>query len=162
MKNQKPQFRRPADVQRRRFFRNLLGEMVSTCQEIGGHPQLKAGDLAQLPDAVLRQMVPVLKPGQSIKVQGGRLLFYRRETDAYEAVSRLRPEQQQFIRAMDGRSTLEQLAHQVATACGVPSSAAYRVVKPFFCLLARFGVCTPRDAYLEGATGRQEIDGVPL
>jgi hypothetical protein len=73
----------------------------------------------------------------------------------------LRPEQKQFILAVDGRCTLEALAHQVAAACGGPPSAAYNVVKPFFCLLARFGVCAPRDAHLERVGGRQESGGVP-
>jgi hypothetical protein len=161
MKREKPLSRPPDGLQRRRFFRDLLGEVVSTCEAIGGRPQLKAGDLARLPDAVLRQMVPVLKPGRPIKLQGRQLLFYRRETNAFEAVGRLRPEQKQFIMAVDGHRTLEQLAHQVAAACGLPPSAAYKVVKPFFFLLARFGVCAPRDAHLEGSGGRQKSDGAP-
>lgn len=154
--------KRPVDPQRRRFFRRMVAEILSVCEEIGGRPQLKIHELSQLPDTVLRNIVPVAKANQPTKIEGDQLLYYNCDTRAYKMVCRLSPEQKQFILSMDGRRTLDQLARKVAQACRLDPSKAYAIVKALFCRLARIGVCIPKGAHLDrtpGIADQKEIPG---
>ena len=145
-----------ADPGRRYFFRHLLAEMVALCEEIGGRPQLNTADLEKLPDEVVRRMVPMVKSGRSMRFEGNQLLVQRRDTTTFDLVGRLRPEQKQFIKAIDGRRTLDQLARKAAGICGLNPSEVYPVVKSCFCLLARWDICAPVGAHCEAFPDRRE------
>lgn len=137
---------RPTDEQRRHFFQHVFVEALSICEAFSGQPQLKVGDLSGLPDEVLRTMIPVFKKREELNIKGSHLMFFNKRSGVFETVTQLRPEQKEMIDAINGYRTLHQVAQRVARRCQMEEDAAYGVVKPLFCLLARIGVCTPRDA----------------
>ena len=112
---------------------------------------MRTDALSQLPDAVINTMVPVVISADAFKMDRNALMLLRRRSGTYQLVGRLCPEQQLFMHLMDGKRTIAQIARQVSKNCQTDENKAYQIVRNFFCFLARYRVCIPKDAHSDGS-----------
>jgi hypothetical protein len=137
-------------INRRQYFRSLLagslGLVDELRDELRGEPHFRLDEIASLPDAVLRKMVPVVYQEISLGIEEDWLLL-RNGSDAPDApFKRLMPlstQQIYILNCFDGQ-------HSIADICGILESvfdlspeAAADGVKALFVSLAEKGICHP-------------------
>jgi len=132
---------------RRSFFRHLVAEAVSLVEEVRGRPQMRLSELDQVPDEIVRQMVPVFNKRCSYFIENNRVLLKHKKTGIYQEIYRLDSKEQYMIQYFDGQHTLEAIGRRVANEFGVDEETAYQQVKALFIFLAKQFVCIPAYAH---------------
>ena len=129
-------------MMRRHFFRSLLAEGTSFCEEVSGRPQLRLAELWRLPDAVLFSMRPAYDAGVTVFEVEGRMCGRRGDGPIEDLFAVAEPGTYVLCR-FDGLSTVGQVADELAAAWHWPSEDARTTAKDVFLRLVRLGLCRP-------------------
>ena len=140
----------PIVTPRRNFFRYLLSEAIGLVEEFRGKPQMRLSDLSQVPDELLRQMMPVLNETRSYSIEQDRVLLHHRNRETSQEVYHLNVNEHYMLRFFDGQHSLEDIGRHVANEFGTDTENAYLEVKILFLALAKFAICHPAQAHEEG------------
>jgi len=134
---------------RRSFFRHLLAEAISLTEEVRGKPQMRLSELDQVPDEVVRQMMPVFNENHSYSIEDDRVLLKHKKTETYQEIYRLDTKERFILRYFEGQHTLEEIGRLVAEEFGLDEEAAYQQTKALFIFLAKHFICFPAHAHDE-------------
>lgn len=133
---------------RREFWRQLAASVLVVWEEMRGIAHQSIGGMADLPDPVLAEMVPVWREGERMEVRPDGL--HRIEADGAEAC--LRPfggdENLMLDQYACGRN-LTTIADHVAARTGAPPDAVFQATKELFLELCKQGHCHPAAAHLQ-------------
>jgi len=135
------------DTTRRGFFRQFLVETICLVEEVKGEPQMRMSELDQVPDDVIRKMIPVFNESHSCRIEGDRLLMKHKKTGLFEEVCRMEPSQRYILRCFDGHHTLEDIGQLFEDRFGQDKDAGYQQVKSLFMFLAKRMICHPAHTY---------------
>jgi hypothetical protein len=135
------------DKTRRHFFSHLMAETIAMFQEIQGKPQMRLNDLYQVPEHVIRKMVPVFNRNSSFRIDGDRLLVQYKKRGVFEEICRLDRMDIYILRCFEGHCTLEEIGESVEGEFGQESGVAYQKVKSLFLVLAKHTICHPAHAH---------------
>ncbi len=146
---------------RRAFFRALVSESVGLYEESRGRVQCRLDGLPDLPETVLRAMVPVVRAPFVIAVHGGDAWLRDPERGGAVAVITGDARAAAIAARFDGRATLGDIARERAqNDAATAEAAAFAEVRAVFLGLALRGVCHPRDPLDENAI-RKTPGGTP-
>jgi hypothetical protein len=134
---------------RRSFFRLLLAEAVSLAEEVRGKPQMRLSDLDQVPNEVVRQMVPVFNEKRAYSIEDDRVLLKHKKTGTYQEIYQLDLQEKYMLKYFDGQHTLEAIGRRAAEKFELDEEVAYQQVKALFILLAKHAICHPAQAHEE-------------
>ena len=140
---------------RRGFFRQLLSETVSLTEEVRGKSQMRLNELAHLPDAVLRQVRPVLHHEPFYTLEEQRVLLQRRPNETLQEICRLTPSERAMLAYFDGQHPLTEISRLIAQASQQDEERTYQRVKTLFLFLAQYCICFPAQAVLEMQAERE-------
>jgi hypothetical protein len=132
---------------RRKFFNSLAGKIVAFTYEINGIPQMKLNGLNDLPDKVIEQMIPVMVPDDTFRIESDHILIYNKNTELFEKFKQLSRHQMYILRSFDGISTIRDITLKYASKYKVENETAFRHVRSLFTSLAEYMVCHPKDAH---------------
>lgn len=128
---------------RRKFFRQLCGETISQVDEIRGKPQLRLCELDQVPDHILREMIPVLNPSSLYRIRDDRILVKNRHSGNWEEFYRLDPSKTFIFSCFNGQHTLDDIAYKLEKRFNHNKETAFNCVKTLFIASARHFICYP-------------------
>lgn len=134
-------------LNRKNFFRALMGEMVSFYDETKGRKQVPLNRVHELPEAMIRQIKPVFfnQPEWVIKDD---MLFHQDKSDKKYYIFRKFTEPERFIiRHFDKNLTLEEISLALSDSCNMQREEAYRQVSGLFFEMVSLFVCHPHEQY---------------
>ena len=131
---------------RRRFFRFLAREGISTVDELRGIPQCNLDELPALPDQQLALLTPGVREGVEI-IPGDGVVLARRSPDTEPVLLfRTDPATLLLFNRFDGSTSLGAAAQSLATAMEWSEAKSFVAAKALFLHLVRLQVCVPRNA----------------
>jgi hypothetical protein len=136
----------PIKNSRRHFFRRFIAETISLAEEICGRPQCRLSDVNQLPDSIIRTIVPVYKRTIDYRIQRNRLLLKDIKTSSYITLCHLSAQDCFIMQCINTGKTLDQIAELVENEFGEDSQKAYLKVKSLFLKLVSHAICHPANA----------------
>jgi len=129
-------------LDRRGFWRGLLGEMVVAAEEMRGIGHHSLREIACLPDAALAEVVPVWRDGVHLEIRTDGVYRHRRRSATVRVHAFGRWEKMIVDQYACGRN-LKTIADQVASVSGVDAEDVFKVTKELFVRLCRCGCCHP-------------------
>jgi hypothetical protein len=135
------------DKTRRRFFRFFLSETMCLVDEIRGKPQMRLSELDQVPDDVVRKMIPVFGKRCPYRIEGDRLLIEHKKTGLFEEIYHLDPAEMYILPCFDGHHSLEDIGRHLEDRFDQDKEEAYQRVKSLFVVLAKRMVCYPANVH---------------
>ncbi|MBI4612794.1 MAG: hypothetical protein HY720_04215 [Planctomycetes bacterium] len=132
-------------MERRRFFEVLAREAVAFVDELRGIPQLPLADLWRLSDDDLARIIAQVIPGVEIMVED-RHIGARRQGSA-ETIVLFDDELANTVafNGFNGRTTIGEVARQVASAMSWDHEQAFLYTKELFLRLVERRVCVPAN-----------------
>jgi hypothetical protein len=130
---------------RRRFWRNLLGELFSLHEEAHGIPQMSLDDLDAVPPEVLAEMVPVWRQSDDWFPMADGIYRIDPETHAESPILVFTQEERQFAEHVGCGSSLAAIASQVSPA----DDDAFATIRALFINWSRQGWCHPAAPHLD-------------
>jgi hypothetical protein len=134
------------DWGRRNFWRQLLGLGGMVAEELRGVPHIRLGDLRELPDSVLAEMIPVWRAGLGPDVcpDGLYCLSAAGESTCEHVFG---AHEKLMVDQYAGGRNLQTIAEHVARQSGMTSEAAFQATKALFLDFCRQGLCHPAAAH---------------
>jgi len=132
-----------AATSRRYFFRRFLAETISLFEEIQGKPQLNLGDIADLPDEIVRKIIPVFSQHSRYRIENDQLFVATEERNHFKVRHQFNSMELYVLNQFDGHNTLDLIIRRVAGKFDVEDEAAFQQVKIFFCAMTGYAVCHP-------------------
>ena len=115
--------------------------------ELRGVKMMDLDDLDEAPDEIIQQMIPVVRPGLSIRIDAESVLYVTREPNGQEETVRLLAVCDRFIyEQIDGIRTNNDIANALAGAHDMSEHEAYEKTRGFFIEFARRMICQPATA----------------
>ncbi len=136
---------------RRGFLKSLAGSVIGSIEEIRGKPQMSLADLGQVPDDVIRIMVPVFNEFHPCRISDRHLYAINRKTGEEEMIRVLDEAEQMVFDVLDGVRTIGEISRETARRFELDEDEAYRRTKSFFIYMAQRMICLPSQAHREGA-----------
>jgi hypothetical protein len=132
---------------RRRFWRDLLGEVLNLQDAAKGVRRQSLRDITGVPDAVLREMVPLWMDGLALDVREDGI--YRQSQDGKAVCIHVFAEHDRAIvdQFHCGRN-LETIAACLAGSAGLGRATAYNAVKALFIRFCQCGWCHPAASHV--------------
>jgi len=138
---------RPENVPNRRaFFRGMLDEGRALGEELCGRPQLKLGDLEDLPDEKLAHVMPMVNPDYEIAIDGGEVTARERKTGAVIRLFPLDSDETAAFNMFDGMTPLADVARRLAVSLESEEDVAFCRAKRLFISLMKKSVCVPSNS----------------
>ena len=145
---------RTQPVERRSFFRRILGEATAGVDAMRGQPQHRLQDLRQLSDEQVGRLVPALDPerGRLDTTHGTLTIAWsteystRNSPESSEQTSQslqLDAAETRALEQFHGGEDLAQIATRVATELGLDPDETWVDVRHLFICLVERGLCSP-------------------
>jgi hypothetical protein len=131
---------------RRRFWGDLLGEIVAIGDEFRGIAQQSLSNIGGLPDSVLEEMVPVWMQGILLDIREDGI--YRAGPDD-EAICKhlFNPYEKMMVDQYACGRNLKTIADHVSQASGMAQEPAFEATKTLFIQLCQRGWCHPAASH---------------
>lgn len=131
-------------INRRKLLPYLLNEIGVVMGEFQGVKSFQLGEIDQLPDEALLQMIPARDPGCQIFIADGFVCSGERSGEALQ----LFPTEQanlDIFNAFNGRQTLRQVVEQIMDKQACSFEEAFPPVKVMFLQLLKLRVILPKN-----------------
>lgn len=130
---------------RRAFFKLFAAECFALVEEFRGRPQLRLGDLADLPDERLGAIMPMIGDGWEILLGETRVCARERDGDREVTLfERTAPDIFAYNR-FNGRNEIEEIARLLAEEMGWDEQRAFGHVRALFLSMLEQGVAVPAN-----------------
>jgi len=133
-------------VNRRDFFRLLLGEAVVFFEEILGVQHKRTSEIASLPDALFLRIVPVRVRGCELCTRDGELLVRHADKTDYVVVAEANRANSMLVNAFDGKISLGEAVVRLAALTGWDQATCVTHTRQLFIALVTERVFLPRKA----------------
>jgi hypothetical protein len=145
MKNKKNTLR--VDTGRRHFFRRFLGETACFIDELRGRPQKKLSELDQVPDHIVRKMIPIKNQSDHYQFNNNILLIRDKDIGEFQEVLELNLREKEIVELFDNEYdyNLQEIASLLNGESGEQSEDIYQEVKKLFIKLAKHAVYFPAE-----------------
>lgn len=138
-------------INRRSFLKNFLAESISTIDELRGIPQYRLDEIQNLPDHILKDIVPVSRKQDTLCIKGNHLNNTNPKENAISILRTFTPKEMDALDLFNGQNSLQSIATELSKRNHTLNpEEAFVLVKTLFCDLARLMVYIP--------AGRHERD----
>jgi hypothetical protein len=131
--------------ERRSFFKSLLGEVITFCEEARGRPQMRLAELDQLPDETLARLMPEVSEDCEVIVEKTEVQGRNRRSGEVLPLFALEPANTITFNRFNGMTPLGDIGHQLAEEMGWEEAEGFAYARNLFLSLARQGVCVPSN-----------------
>ncbi|MDR3631632.1 MAG: hypothetical protein P4L42_15030 [Desulfocapsaceae bacterium] len=131
------------DSARRSFLKSFVAGTLSLADELRGTPQLRLDELDQVPEAVLRTMVPVFRSDGLASIKDGWLLIRHWEDGELRRYRPVDEREAYMLACFDGRHSIDGICNLFQAEFQFDREAAFSTVKRLFVQLAEAGICQP-------------------
>jgi hypothetical protein len=135
------------NITRRKFFPLLVREVFSIFEELKGKPQRKISDLPNLPDDVVRKIVPVFNREKNFNIKDNVLNLRNKKTGENKEIYVFDSEEKYIFELFDKGKSLEEIGNKAAEKFGTEDKTAYRKTRSLFLSLSKFLICFPSEPY---------------
>jgi hypothetical protein len=136
----------PSDrLNRRRFFRSLVGEVISLFEEIRGTPQCRISELFHLPDQTLAKVKPLVQPNIVIAQEQGQVYAYPPGRQEGILLFPAEDENITILEQFNGKLTIAAIAKEFAENNSWSDERAFLFVKDIFLSLVELHICVPSN-----------------
>lgn len=132
---------------RRGFFKQVFCDAVCLFEEFLGKPQLSLSELQNVPDEIMRDMIPVFNAGRPARIEGNVLYSEDLKSGASFRICELDERRMYIWGCIDGRTNIGNIAGNVEAWFGIEFDRAYEESRSFFILLAEHMICHPAGAH---------------
>jgi len=131
----------PVDKMRRGCFQIFLADTLTLLDEYRGSPKMHTGDLIQVPDHIMREMMPIFNSSGSFRLENDGLV--RQNGEMKDEVYHFNSDEMIILRCFDGRNTLDEIGQILEYRLELDAETAYRLVKSLFLALAKRNIVLP-------------------
>jgi hypothetical protein len=132
-------------VNRRKFFRSLVGETLNLVETISGKPHLSLSEISELPDEKILELMPMMGDWVEILVDNnGVKAKHNSSQETLELFQRDSIEADIFNH-FNGQHSIEQIAQDLATTRSLDIDKSFQLVRNFFIRLVQMGFCVPSN-----------------
>jgi hypothetical protein len=116
--------------------------------ELRGRPQMILGDIAEAPDDIIMEMMPVFidKDGDYL-IEESRVYSADRKSGEMTEVYCMNEDEEYVVHFFDGSHTVGDIAEILAINHELEREVAYQTVKTLFVALTRHVICRPLNAH---------------
>lgn len=138
---------------RRRFWRDLLGEVLTVQDAAKGVQRQSLRDMAEVPDAVLREMVPVWMDRLTLDVRQNGI--YRQSQDGKAiCIYVFAQHEKDIVDQFHCGRNLEMITTCLAESSGLGLATAYDTVRALFIRFCECGWCHPAASHVQSEGDR--------
>jgi hypothetical protein len=132
---------------RRGFFKQVFCDAVCLFEECMGRPQLSLKELQDVPDEIMRDIIPVFNAGRHTRIEGNILYLEDVKSGNPYRLCELDEKRICIWDFIDGLTNIENIARNVEARFGIEFDQAYEETRSFFILLAENMICHPAGAH---------------
>jgi hypothetical protein len=130
-------------VDRRRFFKQFIGETVALIDEMQGRPQCKLTDLWELSNQELAVMIPQVCSGVEIVPADGVICARLPENEGLLTLFASSKENLSIFNGFNGVNSIGRIAGELSVRTGFDMEESYERVRSLFLQTVRLRVCIP-------------------
>ncbi len=142
-------------VDRRRFYKQFIGETVALIEEMQGKPQCKLTDLWELSNQELAVIIPQVCPGVEIVPADGMICARLPENEGLLALFASCEENVSIFNGFNGVNSIGRIAGELSVRTGFDMEESYARVRRLFLQTVSLRVCIP------GNEGSPQTDPLP-
>ena len=130
-------------VDRRRFFKQFIGETVALIDEMQGKPQCKLVDLWEFSNQELAVIVPQVCPGVEIVPADGMICARLPENEGLLTLFASSEENVSIFNGFNGVNSIGRIAGELSVRTGFDMEESYARVRGLFLKTVSLQVCIP-------------------
>jgi len=132
-------------MERRDFFRSVLGDVAAFADELAGRPQFQISELWSLPDDALAKIIPAVHPQAEILVGADHVAARVPQNTEPVFLFGQEPTEAFVFNRFNGMTPIAEIADEVVGGFGETPERAFAIVKGLFLRLVRLRVCVPAN-----------------
>jgi hypothetical protein len=139
--------KKPEIISRRNFFKSLVGEIIINYDEAKGITNVPLNRLNELPEEMIREIIPVLFDDPRWRIQDGELFRFNDKENKYELYQKLTEHEAYIVSQFDRNKTLFVISMYLADVMKIELPDALAEVKDLFFQWVSLLICHPIQQY---------------